>query len=218
MNQKVLYGINKSQAKLVIFDIDGTLKDLCQEHTNALRLTLKQYNVSKISSWFVLLINKVAMAMVKTGMFATNKRKQNLLLKVFGVMSCVKLDKFLDKYYENYAKQVELFDGTYELLNKIGLKKVVYFSTINKQNYNLESYGISQDRIVYTNRYFKVSAYKQILKAVNVQKQDVIVVGDNIFDDILSAKLLGVKCFLVNHYNSKLKKVFCRLINGKYLK
>ena len=218
MNRKVLYGINKSQAKLVIFDIDGTLKDLCQEHTNALRLTLNHHNVSKKRRRLVLFINKVAMAMVRTGMFTTNRRKQNLLLKVFGIMSCVKLDKFLDNYYENYAKQVVVFDGTYELLNKIGIEKVVYFSTINKQNYNLESYGIPQDRIVYSNRYFKAAAYRQILKTVNVKKEDVIIVGDNVFDDILAAKSLGVKSFLVNHYNSKLKGLLCRLINRKYLK
>lgn len=214
----LLYGIEHSKAKVVIFDIDGTLKDLCKEHSNALLLTLDECNTGKIRKNAVLLLNKAAMLMVKTGVFSTNHRKQNVLIKVFAILSGTRNKNFVNEYFKNYAKQLYLFDGACELLCALKSEKTVYFATINKQNYNLEEYGIPEEKIVYTEGALKVATYSKILKDIGVQKQDVIIVGDNVFDDMLSAKLLGVKCLLVNHYNNKLKAIFCAIVNRKYLK
>lgn len=218
MNTTVLHMIEKSKAKVIILDIDGTLKDLCEEHSAALRTTLKECGTGTIRKKLINFVNSIAMSMVKTGVFSTNRCKQSILIKVFSILSGVKSKQFTDEYFNNYINQIKLFNGAYNLLRALDGEKTVYFATINRQNYNLEECGIPQNRIVYTEGVFKVKAYEKILKDIGAEKQDVIVIGDNIFDDVLSAKLLGVKCLLVNHYNSKLKKVMCKLVNSRYLK
>lgn len=210
--------IRSYKPKVVIFDIDGTLKDLCKEHSNALQTTLEQFEVSKYRQKFVLVINMFAMFMVKTGLIPTNHSKQDFLVKIFAVVCGVRLIDFYDKYFENYTCELCLFEGAYDLLSSLNKEKEVYFATINKQNYNLEEYGIPQERIMYTEGAFKAATYNELLKNTNVNKDEVLIVGDNIFDDWASARHLGVKCLLVNRYNSKLKNIICRLVNGKHLR
>ena len=111
-----------------------------------------------------------------------------------------------------------MFDGVYELLVELNKQKEVYFATINKQNYNLEICGLHQEKIAYTNGSFKVETYATLVKKIGVDKSEVVVIGDNIFDDWVSAKKIGVKCFLVNRYQNKIKSLLCKLVNGRYLK
>ena len=218
VNKIVINIIEHYNPKAIIFDIDGTLKDLCKEHTNAVKLTLKQFRIGGLRQSIILAIHRVAMFIVKTGFLPTNHSKQNFLVKVYALIAGVKIVEFYDQYFENYTKELCLFDGVYELLTSLNVQKDVYFATINKQNYNLEECGIPQERIMYTEGAFKAATYNKLLKSFNLEKYEVIIVGDNIFDDLFSAKQLGVNCFLVNRYNNKLKSTICRLVNGRYLK
>ena len=218
MNKSVMNLIRNYKPKVVIFDIDGTLKDLCKEHSNALKATLKQLDVGKYKRNLVLAINAFGMVMVKLGVLSTSTSKQNILIRIFAILSGVRLIDFYDKYFENYTRELCLFEGAAELLALLNKEKVVYFATINKQNYNLEECGIPQERIMYTEGAFKEATYNELLKSINVNKSEVLIIGDNLFDDWLSAKHLGVKCLLVNRYNNKLKNVICRLVNGKHLR
>lgn len=217
MKKNIIGVINKYNPKVIIFDIDGTLKDLCKEHSNALRITLEQFNVTNFKMKFVLVINMIAMFIVKTGLIPTNHSKQNLLVKFFAVISGISIVDFYDKYFENYGKQCCLFAGVDNLLAYLNNSKTVYFATTNSQNYNLEEYGIPQKRIMYTEGSFKLATYNRILRRTNVKHEEVLVIGDNLFDDWFSAKRLGVKCLLVNQYNNKLKKIICKLVNGRHL-
>ena len=218
MNKSVDKLIECYNPKVIVFDIDGTLKDLCKEHTNAVKLTLKQFEIGKVKSKVILTLNRIAMFLVKTGSLPTNHSKQNFLLKVYALIAGVRLIDFYDQYFENYTHELCLFEGVYELLTSLNKEKQVYFATINKQNYNLEECGIPQERIMYTEGAFKVATYSKLLKSINAERNEVIVVGDNFFDDFVSAKHLGIKCLLVNRYSSKLKSIICRLVNGKYLR
>lgn len=218
MNERVMQIINKLNPKLVILDIDGTLKDLCKEHTNSLVATLQHFNVSELRKNVVLALNRLAMYVVKTGFVSTNHSKQDFLLKIYSIICGGKFADFYEYYFECYAREVCLFDGVYELLAELNLQREVHFATINKQNYNLESCGILQERIIYTDGTFKVATYNSILKNACVAKEDVIVVGDNLLDDYFSSKQLGVKCILVNNYKNRLKGWVCKFANGKYLK
>ena len=218
MNKSVDKLIERYNPKVIVFDIDGTLKDLCKEHTNAVKLTLKQFEVGGVKSTAILALNRMAMFLVKIGLLSTNPSKQNFLVKTYACLAGVKLIEFYDQYFENYIREICLFDGVYELLTSLNKERQVYFATINKQNYNLEECGIPQERITYTEGAFKIATYNKLLKGFNVQPHEVIIVGDNFFDDFISAKHLGVKCLLVNRYNSKLKSVICTLVNGKYLR
>lgn len=218
MNTNVLRMIESSKVKVIIFDIDGTLKDLCKEHSIALSYALNECNVSSMRKNVVMLVNRIAMLMIKMGIFSTNNFKQRFLLKVFAILSGVKVKTFSNAYLKKYTEQICLFEGVFDILSYLKREREIYFSTINKQNYNLEECGIPQERIVYTEGKFKVTTYKKILKSIGVDKKEIIIVGDNIIDDILAAKFLGLKSLLVNHYNSKIKSVFCKIVNSKYLK
>lgn len=218
MNESVINVINRYNPKAIIFDIDGTLKDLCKEHTNAVELALKQFRVGRFRRGIILAINRAAMYLVKVGLLSTNPSKQNFLVKVYALIAGVKIVEFYDQYFENYTKELCLFDGVYELLTSLNTKRDAYFATINKQNYNLEECGIPQERIMYTEGAFKAATYNKLLKCFNIERNDVFIVGDNIFDDFFSAKQLGVNFLLVNRYNSKLKRVICKLVNSRYLK
>ncbi len=210
--------VEKNNAKVVILDIDGTLKDLCKEHSNAVKCTLNQLEVSKFKQKIVLAINKLAMYIVKTGFIPTNHSKQNFLVKIYAILCGVKIVDFYELYFENYTREICLFDGAYELLQNLNDEKEIYFATINKQNYNLEACGIPQERITYTDGAFKVATYNRLIKSIGIDKSEVVIVGDNIFDDLFSAKQLEIKCFLVNRYKNRIKSVICKLVNNRYLK
>lgn len=210
--------VDKTNVKVIILDIDGTLKDLCREHTNAVKHTLKQFKVSGVKQKMVLAINKLAMYVVKTGLMPTNHSKQNFLVKLYAIICRVRIVDFYESYFENYTNELCLFDGAYDLLRNLNSEREIYFATINKQNYNLEVCGISQERISYTEGAFKVATYNRIIRNVGVDKSQVVIIGDNLFDDLFSARQLGVKCFLINRYKSRLKSLVCKLVNGRYLK
>ena len=176
MYKNIIKFVNKHNAKVIILDIDGTLKDLCAEHTNAVEYTLKQFGVSRFKQKIVLAINKLAMYIVKTGFIPTNHSKQNFLVKVYAILCSVKIVDFYDAYFKNYTCEICLFDGACELLENLISEKEVYFATINKQNYNLESCGIAQERITYTDGAFKVATYNRIIKSIGVDKSDVVIV------------------------------------------
>lgn len=212
MNNNVYEYINRYNPKAVIFDIDGTLKDLCKEHTNALVNTLAQFEVEGFKKKVILAINKLAMFVVKTGIIPTNHSNQNFLVKIYSYFAGIRHVDFYEQYFENYTSELCLFDGVYELLLSLNKEKDVYFATINKQNYNLEACGIPQERIMYTEGTFKTATYNKLLKLFNLEPHEVIIVGDNLFDDFLSAKQLGVKSILVNRYNSKFKDIIGRIL------
>lgn len=218
MNESVMRFVERNNAKVIIFDIDGTLKDLCVEHTNAVKNTLQCFGVNKFKRKIVLTLNRLAMYLVKLGIITTNPSKQNFLVKIYALLCGIKIVDFYEEYFENYTKEFCLFEGVCDLLDALSGEKEVYFATINKQNYNLEACGIMQERIDYTDGAFKVATYNRIVKKLGVDKSEVVIVGDNLVDDLFSAKQLGIKCLLINRYCNRLKSVICRLVNSKYLK
>jgi len=74
--------------------------------------------------------------------------------------------------------------------------------------------GISEDKIIHCESGCKASAYKALFTRLNVDKNQVLIIGDNFFDDLYTARILGVRCLLVNNYNSKLKNLICKIINS----
>lgn len=219
MEKGILDEIKKSKAEIVVFDIDGTLKDLCAEHSIAVKLSMEEFEGhKKVRKNLILFIDKIAMNIVKTGLLPTNHIMQNILVFVYSILLNVKFNKFKQTYFAYYKKQLCLFDGAFELIQELSKSHDVYFATINKQNYNLEECGISQEKIIYVTDKLKKTTYTRFIKSKVIDKSRVIIVGDNVFDDMLSAKIIKTKHILVNNYNSKVKKIICRVLNGRYLK
>lgn len=219
MEKGILDEIKKSKAEIVVFDIDGTLKDLCAEHSIAVKLSMEEFEGHKrVRKNLILFVDKIAMNIVKTGLLPTNHIMQNILVFIYSILLNVKFNKFKKTYFAYYKKQLCLFDGAFELIQELSKSHDVYFATINKQNYNLEECGISQEKIIYVTDKLKKTTYTRFIKSKGIDKSRVIIVGDNVFDDMLSAKIIKTKHILVNNYNSKVKKIICRVLNGRYLK
>ena len=213
MNKETITKILNTDSKVVIFDIDGTLKDLCKEHNEALQNTLKYYKVGSIRCRLISFINNVAMSIVKSGILPTNKLSQNILVVLYAIISMKAVTCFYKTYYKYYAEGLILFHGIKDMLQTLSKDKQVYFATINKQNYNLEKCGIKQENINYSMCMFKAYTYSKLIKRIRVDKKDVLIVGDNLFDDIFSANILKVKSILVNNYSSNFKSIFCKFLN-----
>lgn len=214
MQMDMMNKIRQSSAKIIVFDVDGTLKDLCAEHSDALCIVLAKLGVRKIRRKIILAINKLAMAMVKVGLLPTNQNMQKILVFVFAVLAGKRIKAFQNEYFLVYKKQLCLFKNVYALLDYFKDNAQIYFATINQQNYNFRECGISEERIMHSGGSFKFKTYSKLLKDIGADKSQVLIVGDNVFDDLLSAKLLKVKCLLVNNYNSKLKNAICKFVNG----
>ena len=77
----------------------------------------------------------------------------------------------------------------------------------------MDVHGIIQDRIIYTTSQKKINAYQKLLEDKNLNKESLLIVGDNLVDDIRAAKKLGIDSLLVDNYNSTVKRFAAKLLN-----
>lgn len=201
---------------VVLMDIDGTIKDLVKENTDALTKTLKRLdNVQDtIRGKLVLAINRVNMYLVKTGLLPTNRTMQNILLHVYAFMTFKSFKRFRLNYFKEYNREHMFFDSSKNLLKDIyGSDIRLYFVTKNNQNESvlkcdeLKKYKHELRLIVGKNGITKYSVYKDFLKKRGFKKSEVLIVGDNLFDDIIPAILLGVNAVWRDMYGCKLKRL-----------
>lgn len=212
MANAVFESIENIDADVFLIDIDGTLKNLCEEHTMALTEVLNKFVKFKAIKRIILAINRFAMWFVKTGILPTNAANQKVLLFIYSVLGFVNYKKFKKTYDVIYQRIVCLFNCSYEPLNRLMENKQAFFVTINKQNYNLECLGIPEERIFCSTGTVKYKTYKKLYESLNVPPSRIIIVGDNLFDDMLSAKLLATKKVLINNYNSKIKRILAKVL------
>lgn len=213
MNEVVVQKIIDGNADIIIFDIDGTLKDLVREHKTALKAGMKNIKNKKIRKNIVLLLDEVAMWFVKSGILPTNERMKKVLTKLYVFILNEDSEKFKNIYKAHYENTNILFKNIEKLLNKLLGEKDVYFVTINKQNYNLDSHGIIQDKIIYTTSQKKIKAYRKLLDDKKFDKRKLLIVGDNLIDDIRAAKKLGIDSLLVDNYDSAVKRFVAKVLN-----
>ena len=167
----------------------------------------------KIRKKAVLLLDKVAMWFVKTGILPTNERMKKILTNVYAIILNEKFESFKMEYKLYYENVNIIFNNIEKLLKELLVEKEVYFVTINKQNYNLDAHGIVQDRIIYTTSQKKINAYEKLLEDKSLNKDSLLIVGDNLVDDIRAAKKLGIDSLLVDNYGSDIKRFVAKLLN-----
>lgn len=214
MKQRVIENVATLNASVIVFDIDGTLKDLVGEHKEALEKVVNGFvKRKKLRKKLVFSLDKIAMWFVKSGILPTNGRMQRILITIYSIILCENISNFKELYKLFYEKENILFKESKELLKELSRAKEIYFVTVNKQNYNLEEHGISQDRIIYTEAEKKKEAYQRLLDEKKLNKSKMLIVGDNIFDDVKSARKLGVESLLVDNYDSKTKCFIAKILN-----
>ena len=212
MIEKLKEAIMATDAKVVLLDIDGTVKDLVKEHQTALRVTVNGFNRGKnLRRRFVFFLDKIAMGFVKSGILSTNRDRQEFLLAVYAIILGKSISEFRELYNTFYNDKVIMFKGVKEMLEEVKSKKEVYFVTVNHQNFNIEKIGIDRENIYCVQARKKIYAYKTVLMMNDLDPEDALVIGDNIFDDIRPAKRLNCKYLLVDNYKSKFKRFLAKL-------
>ena len=207
--------IKNADVNVVIFDIDGTLKDLCKEHSNAVKTVLDRLEKPpKALKKLVLFIDKVALITIKLGILPTNIKFQRMLINIYAILLGQNMKDFGKSYNSCYKREIFMFEGVQQLIRDLSNDHEVYFATTNYQNYNLEAIGIKQKAIFYAPEGTKkISTYNALLTEMDVDISDAIIIGDNIYDDVISGHILGTKTYLVNNYNSKIKSLMAKIIN-----
>lgn len=216
MKSNVINMVKKHDISAVIFDIDGTLKDLVTEHTIALKKALAIYPKKRKRIKLVLFINKVGMYVFKTGVTPTNKKKQHVLIKLFSFLLRVPYNELVTNYCSEYGK-LNIFFESIDILDDLENITEVFFATINPQNVGLNRMNMFKKRVNYDATNKKVSIYIDILKSNNLAPSKVLIVGDNFCDDIIPAKILKAHALYVNMYNTKLKKFITKMLRCKQI-
>lgn len=212
MVEKLKEAIMATDAEVILLDIDGTIKDLVKEHQTALRITVNGFNRGKnLRSRLVFFLDKIAMSFVKSGILSTNRDRQEFLLGLYAIILGKSISEFRNLYDTFYNDKAIVFKGIKELLEEVGSKKKLCFITVNGQNLNIEKLGIKREDIYCVQSKKKIYEYKTALMMNDLDPEDVLVVGDNIFDDIRPAKKLHCKCLLIDNYKSKFKRFLAKL-------
>ena len=206
--------LNKS-LYAVMMDIDGTIKDLVQENNIALINAMKAMDRVdlRLRGKLVLQINKLNM-FVKTGLLPTNKFMQGVLLLIYSILLLKRYTDFENIYFKEYNKEDIWFDGVDNKLEDLYNNGTsIYLVTKNTQNENIvkdsamwPSRRFISKLIIGKRRKIKYYLYKQLVDELGISKHTIVIIGDNFWDDILSALILGVNVIWCNMYNSKLKK------------
>ena len=205
-------------SKVVMMDIDGTIKDLARENTAALVKTMqKMGNVNlKFRGRIVLSINRVNMYLVKTGLFPTNRFMQSVLLLIYSILLLERYSSFKRAYLTEYNDEHIFFDSMCEKLEDMHCtSEEIYLVTKNVQNKNItDCFEIKNgdELIIETHNGSKFHLYKSLIEENSICKDELIIVGDNFWDDVLPAIMLGVDVVWCNMYNCIVKNVSMKVL------
>ena len=201
--------VENSKIKAIIFDFDGTIADTFKEALKVANQLSKKYGYSPIN--------------YKKAIKLKDKDSRKIVKKDLK-LSLFKLPKYTREMKEgmlkNY-KNIKMYPSMKNILNKLSKKIEIGIITSNSKELIdrlLKKYRIKKIKFTYCNSsiFGKHFVIKRVLKHYNLDKEDVLYVGDEA-RDVKACKKLGIKIVSVTWgYNSpkilkKLKSDF--LIN-----
>ena len=208
-----------NKKNVFILDIDGTIKDLVKENTEALIYAMKKLNRVdlKFRGKFVLWVNKVNMYFIKTGFLPTNSFMQKLLLLMYSILLFKNYPKFKKIYFRRYNKEHIFFHEISEALQKLHeSEKELYLVTKNVQNKNILKcldLDVINSLVIAENNKSKYHVYYNIINKLKLEKESIVIVGDNLCDDIIPALILGVDVIWCNMYGCRLKQIATKILS-----
>lgn len=208
-----------SDVHVILLDIDGTIKDLVKENTDALIRTMEAMGRvdSKLRGKFVLFINRIMMTFVKCGLLPTNGIMQGMLLLVYSILLLKKHTEFKKTYFAIYNSINIFFENVDKEIKYVFDNNIdVYLVTKNSQNKSVLdcSFLKGVTDFVTGGKEFKYYTYRNLVKKLGNSKESIVIIGDNFWDDVLPALILGVKVVWINRYDSKIKKYAIKLITS----
>lgn len=217
--------IKEKGVMLFLIDIDGTLKDLTKEHMQVINDFLVVNNNKK--KRLILKINGFFMGFVKSGLFPTNKHTQAALCYINAILFNEKYLDFKKEYLQNYSELRIIFDRCYEMLDEIEKNGAKYILVSkNEQSINFIKNNERLEKSILKISLSKGNKKDTFKNAIEFHKNEyqntirdeqIVVIGDNFWDDIVPAMFLGIRFLWCNKYKSKVKKT-CNLLLLKSIK
>jgi len=208
MRLNLMKQVRDNDIRFIVFDIDGTIKDLYKEHKAALIEAFKKLNIEKtIRAKLALWLNSFGMSFFKLGCLPTNSLMQNILIWIMSIVTFKNYKELKRSYYLSYPEKSILFEDMKCQILSLPFEMDIILASTN--DYTLSTKHELCN--MFCVKELKEKTYKTIIQNINVPPSNILVVGDNFFDDYLPAKRLGCKTCMVNMYNSKLKDIIITL-------
>lgn len=201
--------------RLVLIDVDGTLGNLVQEHMLVIkemvrvRVNLETKKIYDFRIW----LNKIFMIFVRIGIFPTNKNMQIILCFINSILFIEPFESFKEEYLRESMITKKAFVSSGQFLNELERLNVKYLLVSKNPRSNRFFYdSISKPITISKNSGNKLDIFKEVIKRVSFNEgydilpEQVLVIGDNFWDDIVPAMKLNLNVLWCNKYQSKIKE------------
>lgn len=202
IKQKLLS--NKSISYIFV-DVDGVIKDLYSEHSQALNDTICMFSQNKKRrKRFILRLNMLTRPLIACGIIPTSSMMQKFLLLTYSIILFENPKKFFNAYKDFYKNKTCMFKEVVDCINSLNSYTIIFVS-MNSQSMNLSKYGLC-DFEIYISKYNKTGLIKSIIDEKGIKKEEVLIIGDNYLHDYIPARLLKVDYVIVDCYDNKFKQ------------
>lgn len=219
--------VEQKGIRFVISDIDGAIKDIVLKHMLVIEGMIKvRNNMKKYEG--VIKLNYFFMNFVKVGIFPTNRNMQLIICYLNSILLGISFKRFACEYFCNFNMIEEKFENSNELLKfmrDIGLKYVMVSNDPqNKDFCTDETKDKHYPKVIINTKGDKFDVFKKLLKTeLNpygkpILTEEILVIGDNLWDDVIPAIRLKMNVLWCDKYDSKTKRFVNRLIRLFYKK
>ena len=202
--------------KYIFFDLDITLIDIKKAQNAAIEYLYKKYNFSNVtnledfvSKWDELTEYHYAFYTRKEISYEEQRRRRIVgLFEAFNVTLNEEAIKVYDVYLKSFEDNWCLFIDVWEVLNKLhndGYKLgVISNGDLEQQTLKLKKTGIYElfDIVTTSSEYSyskpDIRLYEEVIKRFKINKNEMIMIGDEVKKDVLPCLSIGIKAIWLN--------------------
>ncbi len=208
-----------SKFKNIFFDADDTIKDFTREDYLILQKIHKKLKVDNtFRCKFLKILNKVAFTIKNTAVLKTNMDTLDFRLKMYAKILNVDCTEYSEEYYKYLSRYIILFSGSREIINYLKENGYnIFLITNNSTCYNIgKNLGFESNNIYTLSGVKKHLAMQDIIRKYNLKKEETVMIGDNLIEDVYYAKKVGINTIWLN-FENRLYKVFSNFIKPDYI-
>lgn len=207
--------------KGILIDIDNTLYDYNHTHTIAMDSVYNKYlqDFSDLESFkkaFIAARNIVHSQLINTASSHNRLLYFQKTLELLNIKNTLFAKTLYDTYWNTFLDNINLFEGVEEFFIENSDKKICLVTDLTAyiQYRKIEKMGISQYvNFVVTSEEVGVEKpnskmFETALQKMQMQSDEVCMIGDSYEKDIVGAKNLNIKAYWLTDTNSEDENVF----------